>query len=131
MDHHCETIAAKHNEYGNADVAFGRVDVRNAPFLIEKLGIRVLPALLGFVKGVVKGRVTGFEGIAWGGNEDGLGVTAALEAKLAEWTVLKRRLLEEHEVDEDELKPEKTGLERRGIRDRKQQLSEDEGDDWD
>lgn len=130
MDRHCEQIASKHSEHGDADVAFARVDVRNAPFVVEKLGIRVLPAVLGFSKGVVKGRVTGFEGIAWGGREEAPSVAAALEAKLAEWTVLKKRMLEDFDADDEEQRPEQTKTTRRGIRDRKPQTNDDD-DDWD
>jgi hypothetical protein len=131
MDNHCEAIAAKHNEYGNADVSFGKVDVRNAPFVVEKLGIRVLPAVLGFVKGVVKGRVTGFEGIAPGNKEDGANVTAALEARMVEWGILKKQLFDEVDMDEDEEITEKlSSKQRRGLRGRKQEV-EDEDDDWD
>ena len=131
MDRHCENIASKHNEHGNADVAFARVDVKNAPFLVEKLGIRVLPAVLGFVKGVVKGRVTGFEGVAWGGREEGPAVTSALEGKFVEWTVLKKQLLEYDDEDEEDLRPDPSKSLRRGIRDRKQQNDDEDDDDWD
>lgn len=132
MDQHCEEIARKHNEVDNADLAFARVDVRNAPFVVEKLSIRVLPVVIGFVKGVAKGRVTGFDGIAWGGKEEGPVVTAALEAKLVEWTVLKKQLLDDVDEEEDEFerKPKNSEYQRRGIKDRKQQV-EDEDDDWD
>jgi hypothetical protein len=130
MDRHCEHIGRKHAQDGGADMAFARVDVRNAPFVVEKLGIRVLPAVLGFVKGVVKGRVTGFEGIAWGGREELPSVAAALEEKLVEWTVLRKRLLEDEAEDEEEEKPERSKFARRGIKDRKQNPNDDE-DDWD
>lgn len=131
MDGHCEDIAAKHNEYGDADVAFGRIDVRNAPFVVEKLGIRVLPALLGFVKGIVKGRVTGFEGVTWGGREDGSAVTSILEDKIVEWTVLKKKLLEEVDEDDADEPPNKSEYQRRGIKGRKQEVDDDDDDDWD
>lgn len=131
MDQHCQEIASKHSEFGNADVAFGRIDVKNAPFVVEKLGIRVLPCVLGFVKGVVKGRVTGFEGIAWGGKEDGTTVTRALEEKLLEWTVIKKKLVEDGDDTDDEEAPgQKSQSGRRGITGRKQEVVDD-GDDWD
>ncbi|ETN40786.1 uncharacterized protein HMPREF1541_05066 [Cyphellophora europaea CBS 101466] len=130
MDGHCQEIAKKHGEFGDADVAFGRIDVRNAPFVVEKLNIRVLPAVLGFVKGIIKGRVTGFEGITWGGSEEGTAVTSILEGKLADWTVLKRRLLEEVDEEEEPEKPDKSEYQRRGIKGRKQEVA-DEDDDWD
>lgn len=129
MDRHCEDIAAKHNEYEDADVAFGRIDVKNAPFVVEKLGIRVLPALLGFVKGIVKGRVTGFEGVTWGGREDAPAVTSILEDKIVEWTVLKKKLLEEVDEDDADEPPNKSEYQRRGIKGRKQEIDDDD-DDW-
>jgi hypothetical protein len=124
MDSHVREIAAKHSELG-IDVAFGRVDVQSCPFLVEKLGIRVLPCLLGFVKGVVKGRVTGFEGVSWEGRESGVVVTEAVEGRLVEWGVLRKRLVE---VYDEEKEKEREG--RRGIKGRKQRV-EDEDDDWD
>ena len=131
MDQHCQEIASKHAELGNADVAFGRVDVKTAPFVVEKLGIRVLPCVLGFVKGVVKGRVTGFEGIAWGGKESTTSVTHALEGKLVEWTILKKQLIEDGDGSDDEQVEEKKPHNgRRGISGKKQQ-DIDEDDDWD
>ena len=130
MDRHCEDIAAKHAEKGDSDVAFSRIDVRNAPFVVEKLGIRVLPALLGFVKGMVKGRITGFEGVTWAGKEDGPAVTSIIEARAVEWTVLKKKLLDEVDEEEDEEVPAKAEYQRRGIKGRKQEVT-DEDDDWD
>jgi hypothetical protein len=130
MDRHCEEIAAKHTEHGDSDVAFARVDVRNAPFVVEKLGIRVLPALLGFVKGIVKGRVTGFEGVTWGGNEEGSAVTSIIETRVVEWTVLKKKILDDVDEEENEDIPAKLEYQRRGIKGRKQEIDV-EDDDWD
>lgn len=129
MDQHCEQIASKHAELGDADVAFGRVDVKNAPFVVEKLSIRVLPCVLGFVKGVVKGRITGFEGVAFGSNETANSVTRALEAQFVEWTILRKKLIEDG-GDSDDEQDEEEAPRRRGIQGRKQEVA-DEGDDWD
>ncbi|RMZ81476.1 hypothetical protein DV738_g2218, partial [Chaetothyriales sp. CBS 135597] len=135
MDGHCEHIATRYAEHGSGDVAFGRIDVKNAPFVVQKLGVRVLPCIIGFVKGVVAGRVTGFEGIAWNSNEASKAVTLALEERLVEWAVLTKRFLEDVEdFDDDEddgdsrLKNGSSG--RRGIGGRKQTVT-DEDDDWD
>ena len=131
MDAHIESIATKHNEQGDADVALGKVDVNHAPFVVEKLGIRVLPCVIGFVKGVAKGKVTGFEGICWDGREDRPIVARALEERFVEWEVLGRKLLEgDDSSEDDDGKAEKTGSHRRGISGRKQEV-EDEDDDWD
>ena len=129
MDEHCQQIASKHAELGDSDVAFGKVDVKNAPFVVEKLSIRVLPCVLGFVKGVVMGRVTGFEGIS-SGREDTASVTRALEEKLVEWTILNKKLIEDGDESDDDQEEETPRNGRRGILGRKQQV-DDEDDDWD
>lgn len=133
MDDHCQVIADKHAEYGNADVSFARVDVKNCPFVVEKLGVRVLPCVIGFVKGVVKGRITGFEGLCWDGNERSMNVTKAVEETFVSWSVLRKRLLLGHSDDsgdDDEVNVRDRTSTRRGISGRKQQV-EDEDDDWD
>lgn len=58
MDRALSQLAPYHHE-----VRFARVDVRNTPFLVEKLGIRVLPCVIGFKDGVGVERVVGFEGL--------------------------------------------------------------------
>ncbi|KAJ5364706.1 uncharacterized protein N7496_010419 [Penicillium cataractarum] len=58
MDRALSQLAPHHHE-----VRFARVDVRNTPFLVEKLGIRVLPCVIGFKDGVGVERVVGFEGL--------------------------------------------------------------------
>jgi len=135
MDAHCEKIAETHAQQHEADVAFARIDVKNAPFVVEKLGVRVLPCVIGFVKGVVKGKVTGFEGLCWDGKEGAFAVTRALEDALIDWTVLKKRLLFGHLDDDDsdhdnERAANQQG--RRGIRDgSKAAAKDDDSDDWD
>jgi len=139
MDTHLGEICSKHASYSNGDVAFGRVDVKNAPFIVEKLGVRILPCVVGFVKGVVKGRVTGFEGLCWDGKEGDTTVTRALEQSLLDWNVIRRRLLlgykdedEDDRSDEEEQEVRKSnGRARRGIQGRKQNGNEDDDEEWD
>ena len=105
--------------------------MKDAPFVVEKMSIRVLPCVVGFVNGIAKGRVTGFEGICWDGKENSKLVTLALEEKFAEWTVLKKKLLEDvDDMDDDEEPHRKPSSGGKGIRGSKQQVT-DEGDDWD
>ena len=132
MDLHCELIAERHAEYADEDVAFARVNVNQALFVVEKLTVRKLPCVIGFVKGVVKGRITGFEGLCWDGKEGSTDVSRALEESLVDWTVLRKKLLLGHddEASEDEDAPDRRKATRGGIRDRKQ-VVEDEDDDWD
>lgn len=72
MDKALVQLASAHHE-----VRFARVDVRNTPFLVEKLGIRVLPCVIGFKDGVGVERVVGFEGLGergFDGSDSGFSV---------------------------------------------------------
>ncbi|MCJ1351147.1 MAG: hypothetical protein MMC33_001129 [Icmadophila ericetorum] len=82
MDRHLEILAPLHWE-----VRFLRIDVSNAPFLCTKLGIKVLPCVLGFVEGVSVERIVGFEGLGRGGDTF---PTEDLEARLVDKEVLFR-----------------------------------------
>jgi len=133
MDTHFQHIAERHAENADADVSFARVDVKDAPFVVEKLGVRVLPCVVGFVKGVVKGRITGFEGLCWDGKEGSAAVTRAVEETFVGWTVLRKRLLLAHHdeaSDDDSDAPDHRKSARGSIRDRTQNI-EDDDDDWD
>jgi hypothetical protein len=135
MDSHLQKLAEKHSQYNDGEVKVGRVDVRNANFVVEKLGVKILPCVIGFVGGVAKGRLVGFEGVAFGGRENGIDVTKAIEQTAIGWTVFKRRLFVDAEGDdgsegeeEEELR-RKSG--RRGIQARKQGVGDDDDDEWD
>lgn len=81
MDGHLETLAPMH-----AESRFIRIDVDKAPFLVERLAVRVLPCVLSFVDGKSVGRIEGFERM---GNTDGFR-TVRLEEVLVEFGVLER-----------------------------------------
>ena len=138
MDEHLDRIAQSRGggEAGGEEIAFGRVDVTNTPFIVEKLGIRVLPCVIGFDKGIAKGKVVGFEGICWDGREKDPKVTKALEERLLDWGLIKQKMLvgEYDDVSEEEAEEEvkqNRGIHvRRGITDAKQMVT-DEDDDWD
>jgi thioredoxin-like negative regulator of GroEL len=53
--------------------------VDNAPFLVEKMQIQVLPCIVSFVEGVSVDRLVGFEELGFNDNFD----TALLEKRLA------------------------------------------------
>lgn len=61
--------------------------MENAPFLVTKLKIQVLPCVLAFVNGVSKDRIVGFEGLGY--SEDTFSVKD-LEARLLRAEVLAR-----------------------------------------
>ena len=80
MDKHLRELAARHYE-----VRFARVDVREIPFVVNKLNIRVLPCVVGFKDGVAVERVVGFEGLGSRGLDDGVDQISSV--------ILERRLL--------------------------------------
>jgi hypothetical protein len=90
------------------------VDVEKAPFLVQRLGVRVLPCLLGFVDGAQSGRLEGFERL---GNTDTFR-TVRLEEVLVGWGVMERvRFAEDGGV--------------LGEGEREQESEGEDDDDWD
>ncbi|OKL62386.1 hypothetical protein UA08_02637 [Talaromyces atroroseus] len=141
MDEHLRLLAPRHHE-----VRFARVDVRNCPFVVEKLNIRVLPCVIGFVDGNSKERIVGFEGlvsvrsIKKGGADTFQ--TADLEKRLLQGSILVRgKLFEEassnryNDDDESESDSENdTRRRKKGIRDgtsNRRGNDNDSDDDWD
>ncbi|KAI9697940.1 MAG: hypothetical protein M1836_004293 [Candelina mexicana] len=108
MDGHLEALAPKH-----FDTRFLRINVENAPFLVTKLKIQVLPCVLAFINGVSADRIVGFEGLGY--SEDTF-TTRDLEARLLRAGVLVRakstgdgrppmflrKAEERHDSDEDD-----------------------------
>ncbi|KAJ8457089.1 hypothetical protein ONZ51_g11737 [Trametes cubensis] len=81
MDKHLSRIAPKY-----FNTLFIRVFVENVPWLVERLGIKVLPCVIPFVNGVSKDRIVGFEEL---GNTDQF-ETATLEWKLLNSGVIQK-----------------------------------------
>ncbi|KZV76132.1 thioredoxin-like protein [Peniophora sp. CONT] len=81
MDKHLSALAPKY--FGTR---FMRVFVESVPFLVEKLGIKVLPCVISFVNGVTKDRIVGFEEL---GNSDAF-ITSTLELRLEQTGVIKK-----------------------------------------
>ncbi|XP_072034594.1 uncharacterized protein [Amphiura filiformis] len=79
VDKHLETLAEKH--FGTK---FARVSVDIAKFLVTKLKIQVLPAILSFRDGIVVDRLIGFEEL---GNNDNF-TTEELEKRLAKTGII-------------------------------------------
>lgn len=137
MDEHLRILASRHYE-----VRFARVDVRNCPFIVEKLNFRVLPCVIGFIDGLTKERIVGFEGLG-GGKRDGVDgfQTSELEKRLLRNGVLVREKLSHggeggrHNQSSDSENENERG---RGIRSgnaRNKNTSktddDDDEDDWD
>ncbi|KAH8702620.1 thioredoxin-like protein [Talaromyces proteolyticus] len=135
MDEHLRILASRHYE-----VRFARVDVRDCPFLVEKLGIRVLPCVIGFIDGIGKERIVGFDGLSSVRGRDGVDGfnTTELESRFLGGNVLVRGKLVEggpgiHNRDSDSDDEEAKG---RGIRSgtvgrHKNDDDDDNDDDWD
>jgi hypothetical protein len=68
------------------DTRFLKISVDNAPFLVTKLNVRVLPCVIAFVDGISVDRITGFEGLP-GGDKF---TTKDLEGRLLQANVLVR-----------------------------------------
>ncbi|TVY81014.1 Thioredoxin domain-containing protein plp1 [Lachnellula suecica] len=82
MDGHLEALAPKH-----FDTRFLKINVENAPFLVTKLKVQVLPCVLAFVNGVTVDRIVGFEGL---GYTPDTFTTKDLEARLLASGVVQR-----------------------------------------
>ena len=134
MDEHMRMLTKRHAVYAGSaeDVKFARVNVKDASFVVEKLGVRVLPCVIGFMDGLAKGRIVGFEGVVWNGKERGARVTQEIEKTMVHWGVLERRVMVEVEQNdsdsEDEVSHAKENS-RRGIRGPVEKVNDE--DDWD
>lgn len=69
------------------DTRFLKMNVENAPFLVTKLKIQVLPCVLAFVNGVSVDRIVGFEGLGY--TQDTF-TTKDLEGRLLSSGVIQR-----------------------------------------
>lgn len=67
-------------------VPFLKIFVENAPFLVDRLKVKVLPAVFGFAKGISRDKLIGFEAL---GNNDQF-TTSALEIRLQHSGVLPK-----------------------------------------
>lgn len=63
------------------------MNVENAPFLVTKLNVKVLPCVLAFVNGVSVDRIVGFEGLGY--TQDNF-TTKDLEVRLLGSGVVQR-----------------------------------------
>lgn len=113
MDQKLEALAPKH-----FDTRFLSINVENAPFLVTKLKIQVLPCVIAFVDGVGVDRILGFEGL---GRKPDTFTLQDLEARLLTTGVLVRAKM----YDEDEVQGSKRGYLKKATD------QNDEDDDWD
>jgi thioredoxin-like negative regulator of GroEL len=96
--------------------------VENAPFLVTKLQVQVLPCVISFIDGISVDRVVGFEGLGGGKGVDNF-KTQNLEARLLQCNVLVRSKLTGAESEfraSSQPQPSQT-----------KQYEDDDDDDWD
>ncbi|KAF9382737.1 hypothetical protein CPB97_006988 [Podila verticillata] len=67
VDKHLEELAKKHIK-----TKFVKIKVENAPFLVEKLQVKILPCVISFTDGLAVDRLIGFEEL---GNTDNFSTT--------------------------------------------------------
>ncbi|CAO3628161.1 unnamed protein product [Cunninghamella blakesleeana] len=82
MDTHLEKLAKKY-----FDTRFVKINVEHAPFLIEKLQVRVLPCVFAWIDGYIKTKIVGFDDL---GNKDDFN-TASLELQLSNCGVIHKK----------------------------------------
>ncbi|KAF4378160.1 hypothetical protein CsatB_025007 [Cannabis sativa] len=88
MDKHLKTLATKY-----LDTKFIKLDAENAPFFITKLGVKTLPCVIIFRKGIAVDRVVGFQDL---GAKDDF-TTRALENLL-----IKKGVISEKKKDDED-----------------------------
>ena len=89
MDSKLSILAEKH-----FDTRFVSINVENAPFVVVKLGIKVLPCVMAFMKGKEVDRIIGFEGIGYKPDEF---TTRELEERLLQSGVLVRNKMRDED----------------------------------
>ncbi|KAL8506168.1 hypothetical protein ACS0TY_017149 [Phlomoides rotata] len=88
MDKHLKSLALKH-----FSTKFVKLDAENAPFFVAKLGIKTLPCVILFRKGVATERLVGFQDL--GGKDD-------FPTRKLELYLLKKGIIEENKRDEED-----------------------------
>ncbi|KAK9110624.1 hypothetical protein Sjap_018684 [Stephania japonica] len=88
MDKHMKSLAPRH-----VDTKFIKLDAENAPFFVAKLGIKTLPCVILFRKGIAGDRLVGFQDL--GGKDD-------FPTKTLENFLIKKGIIDERKNDEDD-----------------------------
>lgn len=106
------------------------MNVDNAPFLVTKLKVQVLPCVIAFVDGVGADRVVGFEGLAGSGSgsgsRSGFGSVDDFRTKDLEARLLAAGVLFQ---EKKKLKEAEVGRFRVGGKNKAK--DDDDDDDWD
>uniref|UniRef100_A0A5B7C468 Putative thioredoxin domain-containing protein PLP3A isoform X1 n=1 Tax=Davidia involucrata TaxID=16924 RepID=A0A5B7C468_DAVIN len=88
MDKHLKSLAPRH-----VDTKFIKLDAENAPFFVAKLGVKTLPCVILFRKGIAVDRLIGFQDV--GGKDD-------FTMKTLEALLIKKGIISENKEEEEE-----------------------------
>ncbi|KAL8796592.1 MAG: hypothetical protein Q9182_007321 [Xanthomendoza sp. 2 TL-2023] len=123
MDGHLERLAPLH-----FDTRFLKINVDNAPFLVTKLKVQVLPCVIAFKKGVSVDRIIGFEGLGY--SEDTFATKDLERRLLRSGSLVREKINESHDARSMQIEHDGSGGRGRG-RGQKSKDNEDDDDDWD
>ncbi|XP_057972248.1 thioredoxin domain-containing protein PLP3B-like [Malania oleifera] len=102
MDKHLKCLAPRH-----IDTKFIKLDAENAPFFATKLGIKTLPCVILFRKGIAVDRLIGFQDV--GGKDD-------FNTKTLEVLLIKKGIISEKKEGEEEDEDDNNESRRRTVR---------------
>ncbi|CAN0927290.1 Thioredoxin domain-containing protein PLP3B [Linum grandiflorum] len=94
VDKHLKVLAPKH-----LDTKFVRLDAENAPFFVAKLGIKMLPCVILFRKGIASDRLVGFQDL---GGKDDFPTTKLENYFLKKGIISEKKSTEDDEEEYDE-----------------------------
>ncbi|XP_043718963.1 thioredoxin domain-containing protein PLP3A-like [Telopea speciosissima] len=94
LDKHLKSLAPRY-----IDAKFIKLDAENAPFFVAKLGIKTLPCIILFRKGIAIDRLIGFQDL--GGKDDF--TTNTLENVLIKKGIISAKKVGEDDADNDEI----------------------------
>lgn len=115
MDDHLQTLAQSHLE-----TRIVRMDVQHAPFLVTKLGVKVLPCVIGFLDGISVDRIVGFEGLV-------IGTVENFETGILEKRLQKSGLLDILSKTQEQVQAHNGSARQNNP----QEMLPDDDDDWD
>lgn len=99
MDKHLKALAPRH-----MDTKFIKLDAENAPFFVNKLGVKTLPCVILFRKGIAIDRLIGFQDL---GTKDDFS-TRTLESLLIKKGIISDKKKDEDDEDDEDQKTSRT-----------------------
>ncbi|XP_050228052.1 thioredoxin domain-containing protein PLP3B-like [Mercurialis annua] len=92
MDKHMKALSLRH-----LDTKFIKLDAENAPFFISKLGVKTLPCVILFRKGIAFDRLVGFQDL---GAKDDFATKTLENLLIKKGIISEKKDIEENDYDE-------------------------------